>query len=545
MVSESVETAAPAVKSTARPRAPRLPAWVPYALAILFAALALRGVGANNLVDTDAARHAMNGAFVHDLLRSGRIAHPIEYGKEYYGRLPALSMPYHPPMFPAVEALFYFLFGVNLLAARLAVAAAVGASAVLFYRLIQATHGSDLLAACATVTLLSLWHSQQVATDVMLEYPAMAFSLAALYCLRGIDRGYPLIRALMFAALGAAAVWTKQFSIFLLAVPPLYFLLTGRWRRLFSRSLWISSALFAVAVKVLTSLSTPFNRAGVSQVPLAPESIWWVASHNLNYYGRVIGRDLYGWPGLFALAVAALLAWSIRRGAWRNLKLEFYLVWMAAIVTVLLVVGARSERYLFFVFPPVLVAAYAIVLRGGEALLGKSRAWLIPVAAAAVWLVCGFWFHPEYLRGPAEAASVVVQPSATDAGSARVLYGGDADGNFIFAVRALDPNFRTTVIPAEKLAADVFPAAAFEAFCRRYAIGWVVLEETNAPRRWSELFAKPAPSMRLERTLPLDSSRPRWRGHIRVYRFLSAAAQAEGGLALPVGRIRGTVEVRH
>ena len=214
---EAFGTAAPDLDlgspSARRTRAPRLPAWTPYLLAVLFALLSLRGLESRNIVDTDAARHAMNGAFVHDLLLSGRIAHPIAYGKEYYGRLPALSMPYHPPLFPAIEALFYFVFGVNLLAARLAVALAVAVCTVLLYRLFAATHHSDVLALCATVTVLSLWNSQLVATDVMLEFPAMAFALAALYCLRDAGREYPLDRALLFATLGAAAVWTKQFAV--------------------------------------------------------------------------------------------------------------------------------------------------------------------------------------------------------------------------------------------------------------------------------------------------------------------------------------------
>ena len=526
--------------SVHRPGAPFLPAWTPYLLALLFALLSLRGLGSGNIVDTDAARHAMNGAFVHDYLRSGQIAHPIQFGKEYYGRLPALSMPYHPPLFPAIEALFFFVFGVNLLAARLAVALAVGACALLLYRLVESTHHSELLALCTTVTALSLWNSQLVATDVMLEYPAMAFALAALYCLHDRDYGYPLGRALLFALLGAAAVWTKQFAVFLLAVPPLYFVATGRWRLLFARNFWISSALFALAVKALASLSAPFHQTGVSQVPLAPESIWWVANHNLAYYGQAIGRGLHGWPGLFALAAAVLLIWLVLRGAWKGLKIELYIAWIVAMVAVLMVVGAHSTRYLFFVCPPVLVAAYAFVLRGSETLLGPARAWRVPAALAAAWFISGWWFHPEFLRGPAEAASVVVQ-SAPE----RVLYGGDADGSFIFAVRTLDPQFRTTVIPAEKLPEEVFPAAAFEDFCRRYAINWVVLEDTGTPQKWSELMSGPAPSMRLERILALDSSRSRWRrGHIRIYRFTSAAARPETGLALPVNKIQDAIEVQ-
>src|ERR1051325_4629796 len=99
--------------------------WTPYLLAVLFFFSALRGVGATDVIDTDAARHAMNGVFIHDLVRSGHWSHPVEYAKAYYAQYPALSMPYHPPLFPAIEAFFFAVFGVNLLTARLAIALAV------------------------------------------------------------------------------------------------------------------------------------------------------------------------------------------------------------------------------------------------------------------------------------------------------------------------------------------------------------------------------------------------------------------------------------
>jgi Dolichyl-phosphate-mannose-protein mannosyltransferase len=523
-----------------RRQASRLPAWVPYALALFFALWSLRGVGGNNIVDTDAARHAMNGAFVHDLASGGRIGHPVEYGKEYYGRLPSLSMPYHPPGFPAIEALFFFAFGVNLLAARLAIAAAVAVCAVLLYRLALATGGSGLLAACVTVSMFSLVHSQLVATDVMLEYPAMAFTLAALYCVRDLDRGYPLGRALLFALFGAAAVWTKQFAVFLLAVPPLYLLGARRWRLLFGKSLWISSALFAIAVKALAQLSMPFNRVGVSQVPVEPWDILWVVRHNLDYYLGSIAREMAGLPGVFAICAAAGLVWLVAKGAGRNWKLGLYLAWVGAIVPVLLVVGARSDRYFFFVFPPVLMIGYTLLFRAGALVAGEKRAWYAPAALASAWFIAGLFFHPEYLRGPAEAAAIVEQ-----GGPGRVLYGGDADGNFIFAARVLDAKLQTTVIPAQKLPGPVFSTAAFEDFCRRYGVGWIVLEQTSVPQPWSGLIGSPAPSMKLERTLALNSSRPRWRGKLYIYRFTSAAAHPDSGLQLPVDKIHGAIEVQH
>ena len=66
---------------------------LPYVLAVLFALLALRGALSTDVVDPDAARHAMNGVFLHDLIRDGQIGHPVGYAKEYYSHFPARRFP--------------------------------------------------------------------------------------------------------------------------------------------------------------------------------------------------------------------------------------------------------------------------------------------------------------------------------------------------------------------------------------------------------------------------------------------------------------------
>jgi len=524
-------------------RAKRRPlAWLPYALAAAFALWSLRGASNLNIADTDAARHFMNGAFLHDLIASGRVMHPIQFGKEYYGHLPALSMPYHPPLFPGIESLFFLVFGVKLLAARAVVALTVGISVVLFYRLLRATHGSDLLAACVTISLFSLWISQLVATSVMLEYPSLVFTLAALYCVRDFDEGYPLGRALLFAVFAAAAVWTKQFAVFLGAVPPVCALFQRRWRVLFGKAMWISSALFACAVVALMSLSAPFHGAGVSQVPAESHAITAMLKLNLVYYGPDILTYMAGLPGVFTVCAAASLVWLVYKGAWRRLNLGLYVAWAVLPMPILLLLY-YDDRYFFILFPGLITIGFVLMFRAGALVFGERRAWMTPVAFASAWLIAGLFFQPEYLRGPAEAAAIVVR-----ADPARVLYAGDADGNFIAAVRMLEPRLETSVIPGEKLPPDTFHAAAFESFCHRYGVGWIVLEKSSgqevgaAENEWAGLLASPTPSMKLERSIPLASSRPRWRGTVEVYRFVSAAAKPEGGLELHSNEIGGQVE---
>jgi hypothetical protein len=129
---------------------------------------------------------------------------------------------------------------------------------------------------------------------------------------------------------------------------------------------------------------------------------------------------------------------------------------------------------------------------------------------------------------------------------ARILYAGEADGNFIFAIRSLDSQLQMTVIPAGKLPAATFEPNAFDQFCRRYAVDWIVIENGQRKHSWSNLAAQPPASLKLERSFAVASSRSRWRnGTIDIYRFDAPGANPAGGvLQLPVPKLGGNIGVK-
>jgi hypothetical protein len=525
----------------------RLPYLLPYLGALFFALWSLRGVGHSDIVDTDAARHAMNGAFIYDLVRGGHLTHPIEFARAYYGHLPAITMPFHPVVFPAIVSGFYALFGVKTLSAHLAVALAVGICFLLLYRLVEATLGNSAIAACAAITVLSLWCVQLVGTDVMLELPAMAFTLAALYCVRGLSfeeesRAFLWGRALLFTALGGLAISTKQHAVFLSGVPVVCALLARRWRLLKRPQIWICAAALLGIGAAWALVWAHFQGSAVNgnQVASSPQGLRLVFFKNARLYSQWIWEDLTGLPGIFAACSIAAFACAVWKRQWRGAGLSLYAAWMISAALVLLVLGAVDRRYLFFLMPAAIVTAYAMLWRGCVTLWGERRAWYVPTLFGIAWFLTGLFFKPEYLRGPAEAAALV-----TESGPARVLYAGEADGNFIFAVRSRDPNMQTTVIPAEKLPGSTFRPEPLEQFCRHFGINWIVLEDVPVDHKWSSMAASPAPSMRLERSLPLESSRTRWKsGRIRVYRFAAPADPGGGVLKLPVRKLDRPIEIK-
>ena len=512
---------------------------VPFLLALFFMASALWDLGNKDVIDTDAARHAMNGAFLYDLVRTGHLLHPVDYAEQYYGHLPALSMPYHPPLFPVMEALFFAVFGVKLLSARIAVALAVGACVLLLFRLTERTLGSHVLAACVTSTTLWLMTSQQVARDVMLEYPAMAFGLAALLCLGDMKEDFTLARAIGFAIFASAAFWTKQHTAFLGGVILLYPVLSGRWRTLLRIPAFVSILLFGGAVGAYIVLSRHFHNAGIRGAATSASDLHYIANATLPAYFSWITADLVGMAGVFGACALLLRAVPRSREA-PAFKLSLYWAWIISTALVLTDLGATSIRYLFFLCPAAIAIGYAWIFQGCRRLWGERAATVTVCGFALVWFVNGCFYPREYLRGPGEAAKAVLKGQPT-----RILYAGEADGNFIFAVRVLDPSLQVTVIPSAKLPASTFQAKELEMFCRQYGVNWVVLE--NAPMRhpWSVLHNAPPPFLRLERTIPLESTRTRWHtGSVEVFRVEGAGAAPGGILKLPVWRLGGDIAVK-
>ncbi|HEY1753824.1 MAG TPA: glycosyltransferase family 39 protein [Bryobacteraceae bacterium] len=516
-----------------------LAGWAPYLLALYFALSALRGVSSTDVIDTDAARHAMNGTFIYDMVRSGQFWHPVRFARLYYSHLPALSMPYHPPLFPAIESLFFAAFGVKLLTARVAVAVSVGLCALLLFKLVHATLGSRVLAACVTVTTWSLWTSQLVARDVMLEYPSMAFALAALYCVRDLDH-YTMRRALLFAVLAAAAVWTKQHTVFVGAVPLVEGVLTRRWKMFSKSPIWISTAIFSAAVLSLMFLSKQFHGTGIDQMSNSAGDVRRVLTLSLPAYFELMTADLKGLPGIFlAVSVAAFFIWT-RKPIRLAKGLTLYFAWMVLVCVIVAFIRGGNSRYLFFVFPAAITVGYTWLIRGCSSLWGEQRAAFVAGGFAVAWFVVGFFVPVEFLRGVGASAKVVAQGAPV-----RVVYAGEADGNFIFAVRSLDSKLEVTVVPAAKLPPDTFEPKTLDAFCRQFGIDWVILENGNKSFPWSSLRNARPDSLKLERSIPLESNRSRWaNGTIDVYRFSGPPGHPGGVLDLPVGKIGGSIGLK-
>src|SRR5215467_11310841 len=112
----------PAIERRQTPSRASRVAWIiPIGLAILIAGWGLRALDLLNLT-SDAPNHLLNGALIHDWIASGNWKHPIQFTSRFYSHLPAVTIPYHPPVFATLEALFFTIFGMSVLSGRLLIA---------------------------------------------------------------------------------------------------------------------------------------------------------------------------------------------------------------------------------------------------------------------------------------------------------------------------------------------------------------------------------------------------------------------------------------
>lgn len=505
--------------------------FVPLLLALFFALWGLRGAASSSIADDDSPRHALNGAFVYDLVRHGQMAHPVQYGFWYYSRLPALSLPYHPPIFPAFEAIIYSLFGANAYSARLAISIATFAAVMLLYRLVLRTHCSAMLAALVTISFFALPHVQKLSATVMLEVPALVFVLAALWFVTPEQVAFDSPRSLYFALFAAVAIWTKQ-TVFLFAFPFVYVVLSRKWRLLRKPYFWFTVAVIAASAVGLALLGRELNWNSINQSWARMSALQQLAL-NAAYYLR--------WKIILGLLILALslLTYLLPRGTEDFRKDRLYVAWFAAALLVLIVSPAYSYRYLFFAFAP-----FVVILYNGFARVFRpwmsGGSWAIPVVCSIAVLGYGLTYGPVELHGPTEAARF-----AHDAGYRRILFcGNGGNGAFIFATRSFDPELSTIVVRGDKLAPATFVPERLNFFIRQYGIDSVVFERTNNSQAWDSLPVGTLPFLLQERVVTMTDTDHFRDGTIAIFRVKEPTKVPESSLQTPISVLGRDVDLR-
>jgi hypothetical protein len=92
----------------------------------------------------DEARHYTNGVLVYDYVRAGLPRNPIQFAESFYVRYPQVSIGHWPPMYYAIQALFYFVTGPFIRSAQILSALTALCLALLLYRSLRDWAGAPI-----------------------------------------------------------------------------------------------------------------------------------------------------------------------------------------------------------------------------------------------------------------------------------------------------------------------------------------------------------------------------------------------------------------
>lgn len=401
---------------------------------------------------SDAPRHALNGAFILDMVRDFPIRDPVQWAYNYYAQYPALTILFYPPLYPALLAMVYAVSGVSQ-------ASAVFTNALFYLALLMGSYrlgrrslgaGGALIATALVGVLpeIAFW-GRQVMTDV----PATAmlvWSVAMFLDYRAERSGGQLYASGLFVL---AAVWLKLTMCFLLPVLALSVLIVdGRhiWR---SPRHWGVLMLGVVGLLPLIWLTLHFGQTNMQSVAHVPDGqASRLSLANWLWYPRRL-PGMIGWPLCVGDLLALFVGGSVllRR---RRLGAEwlFLIAWVAVGYLFFSVVDLKDPRFVIPVLPPLAL----IAVRGLQHLLAPS--WRVgahgmALVLAATTLVITWAAHPPlYVGGYARVVRDVAREAPPNS---NVVFSGYRDGAFIFAMRAIGHRPDLHTLRADKLLLSV------------------------------------------------------------------------------------------
>jgi Dolichyl-phosphate-mannose-protein mannosyltransferase len=402
---------------------------------VLVSIVIVRGISKGEFsYNTDETQHAVTGLYVADLIRDRPFSHPIEYTYQYYAHYPALSGVVHwPPLFYGFEGISFLVFGTNVVAARLTILMFALFGLFFWYLTVEKLHGV-WTAALSTALLAFIPSVLLFEKTVMLEIPCLSFCIAATYFwLQYLEEGRPA-HLYWFTVFASAALLTKQNGIYLIPFCVLSVAALRKWQRLWSYHVALALLIGMVLVGPFYTLVYLVHWKPIA-MDLADRYISGVA--NLAFYWRNLPAQT-GWMFL-VLSVIGLL--TSPRWDKRSTTMAM-ITWIAACYLTFTFIGHKEARYVLYWLPP-----FTYFTAGMLTKMFRERRMRIAAAACSIVLVANetatAWsFQRPYVTGYAQAAKRVTEASR----SAVILYDADLPGNFIFFIRANDPNHRFMVL---------------------------------------------------------------------------------------------------
>ncbi len=481
--------------------------------------------------NVDEAQHAVTGLFVSDALHDLPLRHPVQYAYAYYAQYPAVAILHWPPLFYVFEGLSFRLFGPSVVSARLTIILFTILLLYEWFLLVEELQDSYTAAICTAV--LGLLPSMLLfEKTIMLEVPSLALGVGAIrYWLRYLEDER---RASLYAFGGwlAAALLCKQTSVYLLLFCLLTLLVTKKWRLLFRRDMILVGLLVAI-------LAGPFFMAMLFLQGNAVAND--LGSHRMTglgrvtYYSRTLPKVFS--PELLGLAALGLvLGWKWNR---RN-QAMMMLCWILAGYLTFSFFGQSEARFAIYWFPPLVYLAVGLPTQFFQAPKLRLAMRAVAVLLVAVLAVPAWSHQRPYISGYRDAAARLVDQYH----SGIVLFDGRVPGNFIFYMRALDPNRHFIVLRKSLYADDIRPGAGSEELLhneqelseafRRNGVRFVVVSESEPLRFNVQRILRAqlqTDQFQLLGRFPISSNERSWKGEsLLLYENKEWSPPADGML---------------
>jgi hypothetical protein len=392
----------------------------------------------------DAPRHALNGAFVTDLLADLPWRHPVGWAMEYYLKYPSLTILFYPPFFYFAEAASYAVFGVSHAAAQFTVAVFDFVLAIASYQFARRV----LPRGAALGVALLLIGAPQIAfwgRQVMLDIPAYATALLGLVCLVDyLRRGRP--RDIYFSALFLVISTYTKFNVgFLLPVMLLSFVAARGRSMLRDRHALTAALLAAVALIPAVYLMLRFSPVNIESVAGRPGDLSRWSFGAWLFYGAQVPYQLGYVTTALAVCGAVVLAVR-RRRVMEDWLIVLIVAWFVLGYLTFSFIDVREPRHdLTILYPLVLVAGLGVQRLFGGHVLAQSALVGLGVATLGYSLM----FDPvPIVKGYRQIADYVAQHAPHDA---VVVFSGYRDGNFVFDMRTHEERRDLTILRADKL----------------------------------------------------------------------------------------------
>jgi len=298
----------------------------------------------------DGSQYANAAAMIHDWLFSGQILHPWEFAEQNYAQFPAFHLPYHPPGYPALLALFFTATGVSYGSARIFIALCLWVAGCSFYGILRKTGSSQAAAFCSALVLITTPEIAFWSRDTMSEIPGLALILAGTYCFvlwLATESTLACIVAFCFAEV---AFQSRYLTAGVLPTWYLWVFLTGKLRRLLSPVLLVSGILYLVLNLFWVVYTLRFSRYETAYSLTPPNTnygtmfSWKIAAF---YSARI--PEMIGWFALIAACIGLVYTFRSFRGSFPRL---FWLSWFFSNVIFLLAVRIYQEdRYFIYALP--------------------------------------------------------------------------------------------------------------------------------------------------------------------------------------------------